>query len=338
MMPFMRRGVPKRTSIGSVWSGPILPSQLASPLRPTSTSCQRVLLLRTQTDCDIMATDDAPPPPPSAAASITTLVPAPKLKTLQWRLGNPISWSTLQSLVFHPLNLIMSTATFVVVLGSILSHLYLYISTTIRFASSRETTRVDITLPHCITKAAATDITVHEYFQLQRAANGDNIDDDDPDSASLISGVDLHVKHAFFHEAASVELYVAALYFVSLKPILSSLFFYCGPLAAVAALVKAFNPSPDDLHVVVDALELWTGWTFNDSIAQWIASSEHVFSALVALVISELTALVSHDVMRLVCCEWTVTYDLEALKQLVPFAMPIPPTYGTTPATPLLAA
>ncbi|CAK4650095.1 hypothetical protein AeMF1_006848 [Aphanomyces euteiches] len=241
----------------------------------------------------------------------------PKLKTLQWSIGNPFTWTTLQSLVFHPLNVIISTASMIVVLGSILSHLYLYVATLYRYEADSQD-HAEINLSHCITKAAATDITIHEYFHLER----------DKDDDTLIAGIDLHVKKSFLNSTSSIEFGLAALYFVSLKPLCSSLFFYIGPLSFVAALISVCQPSPDHLRAIVDGIELWTGWTLPDAAVAWLISGEHLLAALLALICSEFAALVSHDIMRVFCCEWHVEYDPETLNQLLPIAI-IPKTlYG----------
>ncbi|KAH9134180.1 hypothetical protein AeRB84_019981 [Aphanomyces euteiches] len=224
----------------------------------------------------------------------------PKLKTLQWSIGNPFTWTTLQSLVFHPLNVIISTASMIVVLGSILSHLYLYVATLYRYEADSQD-HAEINLSHCITKAAATDITIHEYFHLER----------DKDDDTLIAGIDLHVKKSFLNSTSSIDL-----------------FFYIGPLSFVAALISVCQPSPDHLRAIVDGIELWTGWTLPDAAVAWLISGEHLLAALLALICSEFAALVSHDIMRVFCCEWHVEYDPETLNQLLPIAI-IPKTlYG----------
>ncbi|RHY30829.1 hypothetical protein DYB32_003990 [Aphanomyces invadans] len=246
--------------------------------------------------------------------------PSPAFRAPTWRIGNPFTWSVLQAMLFHPLNFVMSTASFAVVVTSICSHLYLYITTALRFRRDDMIDQVDIFLPHCIAKAATTDITIHECFRLQH----DTAED------SVLVGVDLCVKQSFFHSAATIELYMATIYFVSVKPLCSSLFLYVGPLSFVAACLKLFDPTPAEVHSVMTTFESWTGREVNMQVARWVVSGEVVVTAIVALIVSELTALISHDLMRVFCCEWKVEFDRDTLAQLLPFAAAKTSGYGTT--------
>ncbi|OQS00886.1 hypothetical protein ACHHYP_02164 [Achlya hypogyna] len=235
----------------------------------------------------------------SIAAHLKRLRLPSDLRTIAWRLEHPFRWSTIRSLVFHPFNWVVSTLSLFLVLGSVLSHLYFYTLTTLKFGLEDGMSEVDIMIPHSIKHAAATDLTVHEYFQLEI----------DEEGRTAMAGVDLRLKHAFFNSTASLEIYLAVLYFVSLKPIIATVFFTLGPVLLVGTLVSIVNPNPDDVVALVSFMQNYCDFTLSPEEQAWIAGGQHAVVVLFSLVMTEFSTAVSHDLMRLFCCEWRVVYS-----------------------------
>ncbi|KDO29064.1 hypothetical protein SPRG_06119 [Saprolegnia parasitica CBS 223.65] len=235
------------------------------------------------------------------------------LKTLSWRFEHPFRWSTIRNLVFHPFNWALSTLSLVLVLGSVLSHLSFYALTTLKFGLEENSSEVDITIPHSIKHAATTDLVVHEYFQLER----------NEDDSSAMAGVDLRLKYTIAHSKASFEVYLAVLYFVSLKPIVATVFFTLGPILLLSTLISIFQPGPSDVALFVSLIETYGGVALSSEEEAWIAGSQHVFLVLFSLIVTEFSAAVSHDLMRLFCCEWRIVYDEDHENQVASESTPL---------------